>query len=215
MHFSPGATQRDVCSAGECGSQGSEGAGNLGRWVLSSPRQPWFWIFYLVVQPDGQEVDLVAAMQPGNQQGTSSWGGGRGGSRVPGGHGTARHSGAAHEPEASKEATLVAGMRFKHWRYGWYILHPSLQVTGKRQCRGQLNAFAPGEPMHLSDKLSDGAYFLKHINLTVDFTSSQLSDIDTTHFSVLGWATSSIIASTQKWGSLFLAGQHQRFSLSC
>ncbi|MFN9904610.1 MAG: hypothetical protein ACK56F_00615, partial [bacterium] len=58
-----------------------------------------------VVQPEGQEAEFVAAVRPGGQRGGNSRGGARGG-------------GAAHEPEASKEARLAAGMCLKHWRYG-------------------------------------------------------------------------------------------------
>jgi hypothetical protein len=64
-----------------------------------------------VVQPEGQEADFVAALRSGGQQGGNSRGGARGGSRGRGGR-------AAHEPEASKEARLAAGMCFKLWRYG-------------------------------------------------------------------------------------------------
>ncbi len=71
-----------------------------------------------VVQPEGQEVDFVAAVRTGGQRGGNSRGGARGGSRVRGGRGAARGGGAAHEPEASKEARLAAGMCLKHWRYG-------------------------------------------------------------------------------------------------
>jgi hypothetical protein len=71
-----------------------------------------------VVQPEGQEVDFFAAVRSGGQRGGNSRGGARGGSRGRGGRGAARGGGAAHEPEASKEARLAAGMCFKHWRYG-------------------------------------------------------------------------------------------------
>jgi hypothetical protein len=50
-------------------------------------------------------------------------------------------------------------MCFKHWRYGDYILHAPLQLAGKWRHRGQLNAVAPGELLHLSDELS-GPRFL-------------------------------------------------------
>jgi hypothetical protein len=71
-----------------------------------------------VVQPEGQEAEFVAAVRPGGQRGGNSRGGARGGSRGRGSRGAARGGGAAHEPEASKEARLAAGMCFKHWRYG-------------------------------------------------------------------------------------------------
>ena len=71
-----------------------------------------------VVQPEGQKVEFVAAVRSGSQRGGNSRGGARGGNRGRGGHGGARGGGAAHEPEASKEAQLAAGMCFKHWRYG-------------------------------------------------------------------------------------------------
>jgi hypothetical protein len=63
-----------------------------------------------VMQPEGQEVDFFAAVRTGGLRGGNSRGGARGRSRGGGG--------AAHEPEAYKEARLAAGMCFKLWRYG-------------------------------------------------------------------------------------------------
>jgi hypothetical protein len=40
-----------------------------------------------------------------------------------------------------------------------HILHPALQLAGKRRRLGQLNAVAPGELLHLTDELS-GRRFL-------------------------------------------------------
>ena len=44
------------------------------------------------------------------------------------------------------------------WRRG-HVLHSALQLAGKRRRRGQLNAVAPGELLHLTDELS-GQRFL-------------------------------------------------------
>jgi hypothetical protein len=71
-----------------------------------------------VVQPEGQEVDFVAAVRSGSQRGGNSRGGTRDGNRSRGGRRATRGGGDAHEPEASKKALLAARMCFKHWRYG-------------------------------------------------------------------------------------------------
>ncbi|MFO0000703.1 MAG: hypothetical protein ACK559_06215, partial [bacterium] len=44
------------------------------------------------------------------------------------------------------------------WRRG-HVLPSALQLAGKRRRRGQLNAVAPGELLHLTDELS-GQRFL-------------------------------------------------------
>jgi hypothetical protein len=113
-----------------------------------------------VVQPEGQEVDFVAAVRSGSQREGNSSGGARGGNRGRGGCGAARGGGAAHKPEASKEARLAAGMCFKHWRYGDAATSCTPPAAGRETAApGQLNAIAPGELLHLSDELS-GRRFL-------------------------------------------------------
>jgi hypothetical protein len=129
-----------------------------------------------VVQPEGQEVDFVAAVRTGSQRGGNSRGGARGGNRGRGGQGAARGGGAAHEPEASKEARLAAGMCFKLWRYGDAATSCTQPCSwqGNGGAGGQLNAVAPGELLHLTDKLS-GRRFLVDIGASYSIFPHQSS----------------------------------------